>query len=356
MLTGRRHRWSCAWQLPLVAAVVVACVAVSACGGQASPGSSHGSTPQSITLYNGQHPETTDALVQAFEKATGIRVNVRNGDENVLASQIVEEGKNSPADVIYTENSQSLQFLQEKDLLATVPASTLAKVPARFNSPSGHWAGVSARVSVIIYNTKLLPESQLPTSVLDLAQPKWAGKLGLAPSETDFQPIITSVVHAYGQAAALGWLEGLKKNAASHTYPDNETLTAAVNNGQVAIAIINHYYWYRLRYEMGSSNMHSRITYFAPRDPGYVIDVSGAGVLRSSRHQPAAQRFLAFLVSKAGQEIIAHSQSYEYPLGSGVVTAQPLKPFSQLEPVPLSIAELGDGSTAVALLHEAQLL
>ena len=191
-----------------MAAVAAVCVAVPACGGQASPGSSHhGSSPEAITLYNGQHPETTDALVQAFEKATGIRVNVRNGDENVLASQIVEEGKNSPADVIYTENSQSLQFLQEKGLLATVPASTLAQVPARFNSPSGHWAGVSARVSVIIYNAKLLRESQLPTSVLDLAQPKWAGKLGLAPSETDFQPIITSVVHAYGQPAALAWLD-----------------------------------------------------------------------------------------------------------------------------------------------------
>ncbi len=51
--------------------------------------------------------------------------------------------------------------------------------------------------------------------------------------------------------------------------------------------------------------MHSKITYFAPHDPGYVLDVSGAAVLKSSKHQAAAQRFLAFLVSKQGQEIIA---------------------------------------------------
>ena len=340
------------WRRLLVPFVAAVCLILPACGGRAAGAP----TGASITLYNGQHPETTDSLVAAFEKASGIKVNVRNGDEDVLANQIVEEGKSSPADVIYTENSQALQFLRTKGLLAAVPSATLAKVPSRYNSPTGNWVGVSARVSVIVYNTKLLSSSQLPTSVLDLDNAKWSGKLGLAPSETDFQPIITSVVHSYGQAAALRWLEGLKKNAASHTYPDNETLVAAVNNGQVAIGIINHYYWYRLRYEIGSSSMHSRIAYFAPHDPGYVIDVSGAAVLQSSRHKAQAQRFVAFLVSRAGQEIIAHSQSYEYPLGSGVVTARPLRPFGQLRPTPLTIAELGDGAAAVALLHEAQLL
>jgi iron(III) transport system substrate-binding protein len=191
---------------------------------------------------------------------------------------------------------------------------------------------------------------------MDLAEPKWAGKLCIAPSETDFEPIITSVELSYGHAAALRWLQALSKNAAGHIYPDNETLTAAVNHGQVAIGVINHYYWFRLRYEIGNAQMHSAFTYFSPHDPGYVVDVSGAAVLRSSHHQAAAQRFLAFLVSKAGEEIIARSHSYEYPLGSGVITAQPLRPFADLEPVALTIAQLGDGSSAVALLHEAQLL
>ena len=61
---------------------------------------------------------------------------------------------------------------------------------------------------------------------------------------------------------------------------------------------------------------------FAPHDPGYVIDVSGAGILKSSSQQAEAQRFVAFLTSKQGQEIIAHSDSYEYPIASGVTTAQ----------------------------------
>ncbi|HEX3564401.1 MAG TPA: hypothetical protein VHU17_03440, partial [Acidimicrobiales bacterium] len=69
----------------------------------------------------------------------------------------------------------------------------------------------------------------------------------------------------------------------------------------------------------------------------------------------AAQKFLAFMVSKKGQEIIAHDDSWEYPLGSGVTTARQQKPFDSLQPAPLTISQLGDGATAVALLQEVQL-
>ena len=86
------------------------------------------------------------------------------------------------------------------------------------------------------------------------------------------------------------------------------------------------------------------------------MDVSGAGILRSSSHQKAAQRFLAFLTSVQGQEIIAHSDSYEYPIASGVTTAQHETPFDSLQPNGITIAELGTGAEAIKLLQEAQLL
>ncbi|MGH7641561.1 MAG: extracellular solute-binding protein [Candidatus Dormibacteria bacterium] len=343
--TGATVRWLVGFAL---AATLVTTLA--ACG------AAGGASRTTLILYNGQHPQTTDALVSAFEKKSGIQVEVRSNDEDVLADQIVEEGSASPADLIYTENSPALEYLQGKHLLAQVPESTLAHVLKKYSSALADWVGVSARVSVLVYNTELLKPSQLPTSVLSLADPRWRGLLAIAPNETDFQPIITSVARTYGRAAALKWLKGIQANAGQHVYPDNETITARVNSGEVAIGIINHYYWYRLRAEIGSSQMHSAIAYFAPRDPGYVLDVSGAAVIKTSKHRAAAQEFLAFLVSHQGQELLAHSDSFEYPLGSGVVTAKALRPFASLEPAHLSIAELGDGAEAVALLQEAQLL
>jgi len=123
--------------------------------------------------------------------------------------------------------------------------------------------------------------------------------------------------------------------------------------------VVNQYYWYRLRAEIGTANVHSQIVHFTPYDPGYVLDVSGAAVLKSSGHQAAAQKFLAYLVSKQGQEIIANpslSISFEYPLASAVTTLAPETPFDQLQPYPITIAQLGDGSTAINLLKQAGLL
>jgi iron(III) transport system substrate-binding protein len=338
------------------AVMLVAGAALSAC-------SSAPSGPNTITLYSGQHEQTTQHLVSAFEQKTGISVAVRYGDEDQFADQIVTEGSRSPADVFLTENSPPLASLQEKGLLSRVDPGTLARTPARFSSPQGDWVGVSARVSVIVYNPSLISASQLPTHVSQLADPQFKGKLAIAPGETDFQPIVTAYQRAYGTAATLTWLKAINANAAGHVYSDNETIVADVNRGQAAFGIVNQYYWFRLRAEIGAGNMHSKIAYFAPGDPGYVIDVSGAAVLKSSKHQAAAQKFLAFLVSKQGQEIIAtpgtganQSLSFEYPIASGVTTKAGETPFSELRPYPITVGELGDGSTAIRLMTQAGLL
>jgi iron(III) transport system substrate-binding protein len=342
-------------RLNVVASVAVMAGLLSACG---SSGSSGPSSAAMITLYNGQHLQTTAALVAAFERESGIQVAVHSDDEDVLANQIIEEGSRSPADVFFTENSPALMSLQERHLLTKVSSSTLSHVPSKYDSPDGDWVGVTARVNVLVYNTNLLSPDQVPTSILGLAQPQWRNKIAIAPSETDFQPIVTSVLRTYGAATTLTWLEGLRQNAGALQFPDNETLVDMVSrrSNSIDLCSLNQYYWYRERDQVGASNMHSAIAFLAPKDPGYVLDVSGAGILASSKHQAAAQKFLSFIVSRRGQEIIAHSDSYEYPLGSGVITAQPLKPFDQLEPASLTISDLGDGSRAIALEQQAGLL
>jgi iron(III) transport system substrate-binding protein len=336
-------------KLPLLAPFLLAAATLLAACGSASHGSS-----KTITLYNGQHEQTTAALVAAFEKQTGIKVNVRSGDEAELGNQILQEGSRSPADVFYTENTPVLEALREQGLLAPVASSTLAAVPARYDSVQGDWVGVSARVSTLVYNTSLLKASELPDSILALAEPKWKGKLGFAPSETDFQPLITAIVKLDGAATAERWLKGLQANG--KVYPDNETVVSQVNNGESTLGPINHYYWYRLRAELGGGEMRSSLHYYKQGDPGDLVNVSGAAVLKSSSHQADAQAFLAFLVSHSGQETIAHSHSYEYPLRPGVPPAPGLRPFAEIHPVSLTPAELGDGGMALAMEQKLGLL
>jgi iron(III) transport system substrate-binding protein len=295
--------------------------------------------------------------VAAFTKQTGIKVQVKSDDEDVLTAQIEQEGSHSPADVFFTENSNWLAQLDEQGLLEKVSKSTLAEVPARDSARNGNWLGISGRYSVLIYNPSKISASQVPHTAMALADPKFEGKLELAPAETDFWPIVTSVAHADGQTAALDWLQGLKANAGSDDHTaDNETLVGDVSSGRATMGLINHYYYYRIRQEMGAAKFHAKLAWLAPNDPGFVEDISGAAILKSSEHQAEAQTFLAFLDSPAGQRLIAHSASFEYPLAAGVAPNPQLPAVSSLHPNPITAAQIGTADNAHTLLERAGLL
>ena len=230
-------------------------------------------------------------------------------------------------------------------------------MPRADSAPSGDWVGVSARISGITYNTAKLTPAQLPHSIMDLSDPVWKDRIEIAPAETDFWPLVSSVLHTYGKTKTLDWLNGLKANAGSNdNVPSNETLAADVSQGTTELGVLNQYYWYRLRTEVGPAAVGSQFAFFAPRDPGYVQNISGAAVLASSRNQPAAQKFLQFLTGQSGQTILATSDSFEYPLAPGVPANPQLPPLTTLAPNPFGVADLGTGEDAKALLQQAQLL
>ena len=321
---------------------------VAGCGDSSSDGGG------SLTLYSSQHEPMTEALVKGFEAENGAEVQVRYGEDEGLASQIEQEGDASPADVVLTENTPPLELLAGKELLAPVDSSTLSEVPSQYSSPSGHWIGVAARETVMVYDPDQIAADELPASILDLAKPEWKGKLAIAPSEPDFVPIVSAIEKLEGEAAAVSWLEGFAANA--KRYNDNEGIIAAVDSGQIAAGIINHYYWYEAVAEEGKDKVPSKLHYFGHQDPGALVNVSGAGALESSDEPGLAQEFLAYLVSEEGQAAIAESGDWEYPLNSAVPPPPGLKPFDSLEPPEVGPADLGDGSAPVELMEQVGLL
>jgi iron(III) transport system substrate-binding protein len=309
----------------------------------------------SITVYNAQHEQVMNLLAKDFEAQTGVSVRIRNGEGPALAAQLVAEGANSPADVYFTENSPELMLLEEKGLLNKVDTATLQIIPARFNSPSGQWVGVTARESVLAYNTSKIQPSQLPPSLFDLAKPEWKGKVGIAPSDADFLPLVSAVLALKGQEQTLQWLKGLKANA--QIFDDDEGVVAAVNRGGVVTGVINNYYWARLHAELGDKATRSAIYHYGKGDVGGLVNVSGAAILKSAHNTDGAQQFLKYLVSERAQALMAKSRiSYEYPLHAGVEADPLLKPFNELQPPTLSLEQLGDDSQAGKLLRQAGLI
>ena len=307
-----------------------------------------------LTIYAAQHQQMVDMVTKAFTKETGIAVKSRFGEAPELASLIVREGAKSPADVFFTENSPELVLLGEKKLLAPVDKATLQAIPSQYSAADGQWVGLLGRENVLAFDPAKIEEKALPASIYDLAKPEWKGKVAIAPSDADFLPLIAGSVALKGREATLAWLKGLKANGA--VFDDDEGVAGAVERGTVPTGVINSYYYYRLRAEQGEGT-RSKIHHFTDGDLGGLLNVSGAGVLKSSKHAAEAQKFLAFLVSKPVQEMIGQSDvDFEYPLAPGIAANPALMPMDKLQPPKVSVQQLGDDADAAKLLRQAGLL
>lgn len=325
-------------------ALILAAASLTACGGSGKP---------SITVYNAQHEELIAAMAKEFTKETGIEVKLHNGEDFEIANQLVQEGKASPADVFLTENSPAMTVADNAKLLAPLPKKTLAQVPARYQPSDGNWMGFAGRSTVLVYNTDKLSQSQLPASIMDLADPSWKGKVAFSPTGADFQAIVSAVLSLKGEAATRSWLEGLKANGT--VYNGNNVVLSSVNSGDVAAGVIYHYYWYRDQDESGANSNHSKLYFFGNQDPGAFLSISGAAVLKSSSHQSDAQKFVAFLSSAKGQQTLASSNALEYPLRPGVSLKPGVKPLSSLQPPVVDYSTL-NGPKVISLLQEVGFL
>jgi iron(III) transport system substrate-binding protein len=333
------RRWSAA-----VLAAAVALPLLTACGGEDEP---------SLVIYNAQHEELIDDVAKAFTDKTGIEVKLRNGSDLELANQLATEGAASPADVFLTENSPAMALVDNKDLFAELDQTTLDRVPEQYRPDDGRWTGFAARSTVLVYNEDKVEDDELPTSILDLAKPAWKDRISFSPTGADFQAIVSAVLATQGEAATQQWLAGLKANGT--VYDGNNVVLEAVNSGEKDAGVIYHYYWYRDQEESGENSDDSALHFFGNQDPGAFISVSGAGVLKSSDDAEDAQKFVDYLVSKQGQQVIADSYALEYTLNPDVDLGRDVKPLAELQPPDVDVSEL-NGPKVVEMMQEAGFL
>ena len=201
-----------------------------------------------LTVYSGREEELVAPLIDQFEQETGTDVEVRYGESAELAATIAEEGDGSPADVFFAQDPGSLGAVAGEGLLAALPHPALDRVPERFRDPEGRWVGTSGRSRVIAYNTDELSEDEVPDSVFDLTDPRWKGRVGVAPTNASFQAFITAMRLQQGEEKTRAWLEDLKANGV-RLYERNTPIVEAVASGEIDLGLVNHYYLYLVREE-----------------------------------------------------------------------------------------------------------
>ncbi|MCQ0021737.1 iron ABC transporter substrate-binding protein [Streptomyces somaliensis DSM 40738] len=331
--------------LTAIAAAVLLTPALAACGSD---------EPADLVIYSGRNENLVQPLIEKLEKHLGAEVEVRYGDSAELSAQLLEEGDETEAGLFLSQDAGALGALSKERRLAPLPEATLDKVAPAYRGSAGDWTGVSGRVRVLAYHPDRVPAP--PNSVHDLVKPEWKGRIGFAPTNASFQAFVTGMRVLEGDEATRTWLRGLKANEPK-AYEKNNDVLQAVDKGEVALGLLNHYYWYEQVAEKGADKVEARIHYLPGGDPGCLVNVAGAGVLKGADDKQAAyaRKAVDFLLSAESQRYFAE-ETKEYPLAAGVRTAEGVPPLESLQPPRIDLGRLDSLKQTLAMLQDVGLV
>jgi iron(III) transport system substrate-binding protein len=303
---------------------------------------------QQITVYSGRSEDLIQPLIDQFTTETGIGVEVRYSDSASLAAQILEEGQNVQADVFFSQDAGALGAVSHSGAFKQLNADITELVAAKYRSTDNTWTGVSGRSRVMSYDPAQVSEAELPKSIFDLADPKWKGKVGIAPTNASFQSAMTALRVLKGEDAAAKWLAAMKTNAV--LFEKNGQILEAVEAGEIAIGLINHYYWFERAAEVGKDKMTSKMAWFEAGDAGNLINVAGVGLLSD---KPEAQTFAKWLLGESAQKFFVEKTA-EYSL-TGLAEAEGLLPLKDVPAVEIDLSALAPLAETLELIRNAGL-
>jgi ABC-type Fe3+ transport system substrate-binding protein len=247
-----------------------------------------------LTLYTSATTEDMGAVIAAFEKKYGVKVNVwRAGSEAVLQRAVTEaRARRFEVDAFET-NGPELEAMHREQLLQEVKSPYLADLIPQALRPHREWVSTRLNIFVAAYNTNLVKKEELPKAWRDLLDPKWKGKLGIEAYDEDW---FAGVVGELGEAQGLKLFREIVTANGISVRKGHTLLTNLVVSGEVPLALTVYQYRAEQLKLKGAP-----LDWFAIA-PAFARP-NGVAVARRAPHPYAAVLFYDFMLSDA-QEIL----------------------------------------------------
>ena len=305
-----------------------------------------------LTIYTSRQPQLLEPIIEDFFQDTGIKVNLLSGNAQELMERIDIEGENSPADIFMTVDAGVLWQATERKIFSETNSDILKKnIPEYLRDPSNQWFGFSKRARTIVYSSDKFSDNDF-SSYEALSDPKWAGKLCLRTSKKVYnRSLMASMIDAYGydeaKAVVLGWVS----NLATEVFSNDTNALKAVSSGQCGVTIVNTYYLARLLDDPKYDNL--RLFWANQGDRGVHVNISGAGVVKTSKNKANAVKLLEYLSSMKAQDFYA-SANKEYPVLASADIDDSIEGWGEFSEDNINVSKLGSlQKEAVFLAQEA---
>ena len=305
-----------------------------------------------LTVYTSRQPQLIEPIVEQFTNETGIKVNLLSGNAQELMERIDIEGEDSPADIFMTVDAGVLWQAAERDILAKIDSEILNEnIPAHLRDSKNEWFGLSKRARTIVFSSDQFKDNDFSTYE-DLADPKWKGKLCLRTSKKVYnRSLIASMIDAYGFDKSKEVVSGWVSNLATEVFSNDTNALKAVSSGQCGVTIVNTYYLARLLDDPEYNNLS--LFWANQSDRGVHVNISGAGVVKTSKNKKNAVLFLEYLSSNRAQDFYA-SANKEYPVLIGAKIDESIENWGSFREHTINVSKLGSlQKEAVFLAQEA---
>ena len=295
---------------------------------------------QELNIYSARQEVLMKPLIDLFEKETGIKVNITAAKANQLINRIEQEGKYTRADILLTTDVGRLHNAKNKDIFQKIGTSITKDISSAFKDKDNFWVGLSLRARLLVYNKNKVSEKDLE-GYISLADKKWKNRILVRSSNNVYnQSLISAMIINYGEEKVQLFLKNFTKNLARKPSGGDRDQIKAVIAGEGDIALVNSYYFLKMRKDNIIKNLDNVVAYF-PVDKSMKthINISGAGIIKYSKNRDNAVKFIDFLLSNDAQKIYSEI-NFEYPIKKNVKINSFMSKYNKFERDNVELSEV----------------
>jgi iron(III) transport system substrate-binding protein len=314
-------------------------VFAAACQRQGATGSPEANKgDEVVTVYVSTDRVFSEPILKAYEQKTGVKVNAVYDTEETkstgLANKLLAEKNNPQADVFWSNEPVRTLVLKSRGVLAPYQSPNAEGVPATFKDRENYWTGFSARIRVIVYNTKLVKPEEAPKSIHDLTDPRWKDQIAIADPRFGSTSFHVAAIYAeLGDEKADEFFRKLKANGVK-IVPGNSVVRDLVVKGEV---------------KMGLTDTDDVNVALEDKQPVAMVlpDRDGMGaalmpnmvsLIAGAPHAEAGKMLVDYLLSAEVERALAQSEAVQIPLRAGVEGPKNIPPINSFKPMTLDYA------------------
>jgi iron(III) transport system substrate-binding protein len=296
---------------------------------------------EEVNVYSYRQPFLVQPLFDKFTEATDIKVNVIFANQG-LSERLEREGRNSPADLIFTVDIGRLFEVTDKKLTQSVSLDSLNQnIPSQYRDPQGQWFGLTTRTRSIFASKERVDLSTIK-NYEDMSKPEWKGRICSRSGKHDYNlALIASMIANNGLENTTAWLKGVKANLAQKPQGNDRSQVKAIKEGVCDISLGNNYYFGNMLMDKDQKYWAESVFITFPNQDnrGTHVNISGMAMAKYAPNKASAEKLMTFLSEKTAQEMYAE-QNFEYPVNPSVKPSELVQSWGTFKSDTLPLAEV----------------